>query len=321
MTGPDASTQKRPLKIGTILLGMEPFNDKAMSHWSGFLELGQTVEALGFDSLWFTDHLLMQMPNGDFEGAWESLTMLSALAASTKRITLAPFVAATSYRNPALIAKIAETIDDISNGRFILAVGSGWMEYEYHAFGYPFDHRVARFAEAIQIISSLIRTGNSTFAGNFYSTQGCKLLPRGPRPNGLPIMIGTWHGERMMRLAAQYGDDWNVWANVTENSAANVPALQAKMDAICQDIGRDPATLSRSCVVLLDVSASIGYESNNQIYQIFGGGFSGSPEEIAEEFRAYARAGVSHLQVLAYPSTVESLHYVASVLDILDRDG
>jgi alkanesulfonate monooxygenase SsuD/methylene tetrahydromethanopterin reductase-like flavin-dependent oxidoreductase (luciferase family) len=321
MTGLDASTQKRPLKIGIVLLGVEPFNNRNLAHWPGFLELGQTVEALGFNSLWFTDHLLMPMPNGDLEGPWESLTMLSALAASTNRITLAPFVAATSYRNPALIAKIAETIDDISNGRFILALGSGWAEHEYHAFGYPFDHRVARFSEAIQIITSLIRTGNSSFAGNYYSTQDCKLLPRGPRPNGLPIMIGTWHGERMMRLAAQYGDDWNVWGNVTENSAANVPALQAKMNAICEEVGRDPATLSRSCVVLLDVATSIGHESDDQWYQVFGHGFSGSPAEIAEEFRAYARAGISHLQVLAYPSTVESFSYVAEALAILDRDG
>ena len=315
MTDSEATARKRPLKIGIMLPESDREMAGATAHWPDFLAMGQAIEELGFDSLWFADHLLMQVPGYEIQGAWESMSILSALAATTKRITLAPFVAATAYRNPAMTAKIAETIDDISGGRFILGLGSGWAELEYHAYGFPYDHRAGRFEEAIQIITSLIRTGSANFQGQYYSVENCQLLPRGPRPNGMPIMIGTFDGERMMRLTAKYADHWNVWANVTGNRAANIPALQAKMDAICEEVGRDPATLERSCAVMVDFANPYGRPAQPVP------SLTGTPEELAEEFRAYARAGISHLQVYPDPCTVEGFEQVARVVEILDREG
>ena len=315
MTDTSAIERKRPLKIGIML----PESDREMAgqtaHWPDFLAMGQAVEELGFDSLWFADHLLMQVPGFEIQGAWEAMSILSAIAATTKRITIAPFVAATAYRNPAMTAKIAETIDDISGGRFILGLGSGWAELEYHAYGYPYDHRAGRFEEAIKIITSLIRTGHSDFKGEYYQTDNCQLIPRGPRPNGMPIMIGTFSGERMMRLTAQYADHGNVWPNTTGNRAANIPPLQEKMDAICREIGRDPATLERSCAVLADFENPYGRPAQPVP------SLTGTPEEMAEEFRAYARAGISHLQVYPDPCTVEGIEKAARVVEILDREG
>lgn len=315
MSTGSAGNSKRPLKIGIMLPESEREMGGATARWSDFYAMGQAIEELGFDSLWFADHLLMQMPGYEVQGAWEAMSVLSAFAATTKRITIAPFVASTAYRNPALTAKIAETIDEISGGRFILGLGSGWAEHEYRAYGYPYDHRASRFEEAIQIITSLIRTGESTFSGEYYTTDECNIRPRGPRPNQIPIMIGTWFGERMMRLTAQYADHWNVWVNVTKNSAANVPAMNARMDAICREVGRDPATLERSCAVMVDFEGAYGRPGQADP------SLTGTPEQIAEEFRAYARAGISHLQVYPDPCTIEGFEKVARAVEILDREG
>jgi alkanesulfonate monooxygenase SsuD/methylene tetrahydromethanopterin reductase-like flavin-dependent oxidoreductase (luciferase family) len=310
-----AGERKRPLKIGIMLPESEREMAGATAGWSDFLAMGRAIEDLGFDSLWFADHLLMRVAGHEPQGAWEAMAVLSAFAATTERITLAPFVASTAYRNPALTAKIAETIDEISGGRFILGLGSGWAEPEYQAFGFPYNHRASRFEEAIQIITSLIRTGQADFEGEYYTVRNCELRPRGPRPEGMPVMIGTFDGERMMRLTARYADHWNLWANVTGNRAANIPALRDKMDGFCREIGREPETLERSVAVLADFPGAYG-RPGQAVPSL-----TGSPEEMAEEFRAYARAGISHLQVYPDPCTIEGFEQVANVVELLDREG
>lgn len=304
----------RPIKVGIMLPESEREMAGETARWSDYLAMGQAIESLGFDSLWFADHLLMRVPDHEPQGAWEAMSILAALAATTTRITLAPFVAATAYRNPALTAKIAETIDEISGGRFILGLGSGWAKPEYEAYGFPYDHRASRFEEAIQIITSLIRTGASTFVGDYYDTRNNELRPRGPRPSGLPIMIGTFKGERMMRLSAQFADQWNVWATVTENSAANVPALQQKMDDLCRGMGRDPKTLERSAAVLVDFEGAYGRPG--QQYP----SLTGTPRQIADEFLRYAEAGLDHLQVYPDPCTIEGFERVAEAVSLLDAE-
>lgn len=305
----------RPINVGIMLPESEREMAGETARWSDFLAMGREIEALGFDSLWFADHLLMKVPDHEPQGAWEAMSVLSALAATTERITLAPFVAATGYRNPALTAKIAETIDEISGGRFMLGLGAGWAKPEFEAFGYPYDHRASRFEEAIQIITSLIRTGQAGFVGDYYWAQNCELRPRGPRPDGLPIMIGTFTGERMIRLAAQFADHWNVWATVTENSAANASALQSQMDEICRSMGRDPETLGRSVAVLVDFEGAVGRPG--QVHP----SLVGTPRQIADEFLRYVEAGVDHLQVYPDPCTIEGFRRVAEAVDLLDANG
>ena len=202
--------------------------------------MARRAEEVGFDSFWLPDHLLFRFPHVHQQGAWDAWSLLAALAATTQTLEIAPLVACSSFRNPALIAKMADTIDEISGGRLILGLGAGWHEPEYAAFGFPYDHRVSRFEEALQIITALLRTGHVDFEGAYYTARDCELRPRGPRPEGPPILVGG-SGQRMLRLAARYADAWNA---DRQNDVAAVQALNARVDDACHDVGRDPASLS-----------------------------------------------------------------------------
>ena len=139
--------------------------DGQTPRWADILAMAQTAESIGFDGLWISDHVGFGDPDGDWSGAWESWTLLSALAASTSRVTLGNYVLAVSFRNPALLAKMAETLDEISGGRVILGLGAGWNEPEYTSYGVPFDDRFKRFEDAIRIITDMLRHGSSTHDG------------------------------------------------------------------------------------------------------------------------------------------------------------
>jgi alkanesulfonate monooxygenase SsuD/methylene tetrahydromethanopterin reductase-like flavin-dependent oxidoreductase (luciferase family) len=165
----------------------------------------RAIEDVGFDSVWVGEHLLYRWPDLPARGPWEAWTALAAIAASTSRIELGPLVACTNFHNPALLAKQAATIDEISGGRFVLGLGAGWNETEFRAFGYPFDHRIDRFEEAFTIIRTLLRDGAIDFDGRWYQARDCELLPRGPRPDGPPLMIGSI-GPRMLRATMAHAD-------------------------------------------------------------------------------------------------------------------
>jgi alkanesulfonate monooxygenase SsuD/methylene tetrahydromethanopterin reductase-like flavin-dependent oxidoreductase (luciferase family) len=206
---------------------------------------------------------------------------------------------------------MADTVDEISGGRLILGVGAGWNEPEYRAFGYPFDHRFDRFEEALTIITGLLRDGHIDFAGTYYSARDCELRPRGPRKNGPPIMIGTT-GKRMLALTARHADQWNVWYSHTGNRVEGVAPLLAAVDAACAEAGRDPKSLERTVAVMVEVGPHA--PSTMSVPPL-----TGTPEELAASLRAYADAGVSHLQVWLEPNTVAGIEAFAPVLEALDR--
>ena len=142
----------RPLKVGVQLPEVE-----REVRWPELLDMARAIEDLGYDSVWFGEHLLYRWPDRAPRGPWEAWAMLAAVAAVTSRIELGPLVACTAFHNPAVLAKRADTIDEISGGRFILGLGAGWNETEFRAFGIPFDHRIARFEEAFTIIRGLLQ--------------------------------------------------------------------------------------------------------------------------------------------------------------------
>src|SRR5437588_8519262 len=168
----------------------------------------QVAEQVGLDSLWVSDHLIYRFPGQDESAPWEAFTMLSALAAVTTRIALGRLVVCTSFRPPAMLAKMADAFDEISGGRFILGLGAGWHQPEYEAFGYPFDHLAGRFEEALQVIVPLLREGHVDFQGQYYQVRNCLLRPRGPSQSGPPILIGAKR-PRMLQVVAQYANAWN----------------------------------------------------------------------------------------------------------------
>ncbi len=306
-----ADESGRRMKIGAVLALGEGDMDGGTPRWADVRALTQAAEHAGFDSAWFEDHFIARFPNRDETGVWEVFTMLGALAASTSRITLGPLVACTSFRNPALLAKIADTMDEISGGRFILGLGAGWHKPEYTAFGYPFDHLAARFEEALHIIVPLLREGHVDFAGRYYSARDCVLRPRGPSRQGPPIWIGA-SKPRMLRLTARYADAWNtVWHRRPDSLAEPY----ARFKAACAEVGRDPATVELTVGTLARVLAPSEARPEDDTL------IAGSPEEVAAGLRRFAEAGVRHLTVIVQPGNVASVERFGPVLDILRREG
>jgi alkanesulfonate monooxygenase SsuD/methylene tetrahydromethanopterin reductase-like flavin-dependent oxidoreductase (luciferase family) len=221
------------------------------------------------------------------------------------------------FRNPALLAKMADTLDEISGGRLILALGAGWHEPEFRAFGFPFDRRIARFEEGLRIVHALLREGRVDFDGAFYQVRGCELRPRGPRPNGPPLWVGTF-GERMLRVTARYADAWNMeW---TADAADTLP-WRVKVDAACAEVGRDPATLARTACVMVDLPGWESRPGRDWITDLRAdvGPATGSAEHLAAVLRGYAAAGIDHVQVLLAPNTLAGIEAFAPVLERLDR--
>ena len=181
------TAEQRKITLG-LLPGLdENGHDGATPRYKTIQRMAQEAEDAGLDTFWLADHFFYEeAPDKPRVGQWEAFTFLSALAAATSRIQLGPMVAATSFRNPALLAKMADSLDEISDGRFILGIGAGWHQPEYDAFGYPFDHRVARFEEALQVIKPLLREGKVDFTGQYYSARNCTLNPRGPTSGWSP---------------------------------------------------------------------------------------------------------------------------------------
>ena len=302
---------ERPLKVGVQLPEVE-----REVRWTELLDMIRAIEDLGYDSAWVGEHLLYRWTDRPTRGPWEAWSLLAAIAASTRRIEFGPLVACTSFHNPAQLAKQASTIDEISGGRLILGLGAGWNETEFRAFGFPFDHRVDRFEEAFTIIRTLLQDGTIDFDGRYYQARDCELLPRGPRPNGPPLMLGS-RGPRMLRIALPYVQSWNVWFADTGNSPSGVPALRALVDDACRDVGRDPADVERTVAVLVRFPGGAGriqgeYAKREQTP------LEGSPEEMAEILRAYAAEGIGHVQLVMDPIDRGSIEAFAPVLARLD---
>ncbi len=241
------------------------------------------------------------------------LSLLSALAMAIPHVELGTLVTCTGFRNPALLAKIAETVDTISGGRLILGLGSGDVAFEHHEYGFPFDHcgQPLRGGTAHHH-PPLARRATATFRGSITRCNEAVLEPRGPRPQGPPILIGTLAtGKRMLRLAAQYADIWNGWLGHGRSWPDVLPPLREAIDAACVQQGRDPATLQRTVVAaspLLGETVIGGVEP-----------LTGTTREIADAFRAYARGGVSHIQVWLVPNDLRGIEAFAAVLEDLDR--
>jgi probable F420-dependent oxidoreductase len=308
-------SSRRPFKIGVFVPHWEnPWNGCA-PRWEDIAAIARRAEDVGFDSFWLPDHLLFRFPNVQEQGAWDAWSLLAAVAATTERMEIGPLVACSSFRNPALIAKMADTIDEISGGRLILGLGAGWHAPEYEAFGFPYDHRVSRFEEALQIITPLLRTGHVDFEGVYYQARDCELRPRGPRPEGPPILIGG-SGERVLRLAARYADAWNA---DRQNTVAGVQALNARVDAACRDVGRDPKTLARIIGIQADVLNEPRQANQPRQWLMTPWPLTGTPEELAAQIRDYATADVAQMMVWIDPVSVAGIEAFAPVLEALNR--
>src|SRR4051812_47026631 len=176
--------------------------------WSELLAMATAAEDAGFDSIWVGDHLLYRGDGTAERGPWETWTLLGALAASTERVRLGPLVACTAFHPPGLIAKMAATLAEVSNGRFVLGLGAGWNDRDFAAFDLPDDRRIARFEEAFTIIRRLLAGERVSFDGKFHSADDAVLLPQPTAP--VPLMVGS-NGPRMLAATLPHVDWWNTW--------------------------------------------------------------------------------------------------------------
>jgi probable F420-dependent oxidoreductase len=265
----------------------------------------QQAETDGFDSIWLADHLLYRKPGEPTRGIWECWTMLAALAEATERVEIGTLVLCNSFRNPAILAKMATTADEVSGGRLILGVGAGWNEPEYEALGLPFDHRVDRFEEALQILKPLLREGHVDFVGQYYQARNCDDVPRGPRHAGPPLLVGS-EGPRMLKLTAQYADLWNTGYMGAPSTMAS---RFAKIEAACRTIGRDPATLGITALIGLwfpDLQAKQP--------RFFDNPLTGTVQELAAAMRGYAQLGVQHIMFQCEPYSLEARRRLTEAL-------
>ncbi len=301
----------RPLRVGVQLPEVERFVP-----WVELREMAATAEDVGFDSLWVGDHLLYRHEGAEPTGPWEAWSLLAAIAAVTRRIEIGPLVAATAFHNPAMLAKKAVTVDEVSDGRLILGIGAGWNRTEFDAFGFPFDHRASRFEEAFTIIRTLLRDGSIDFTGRYYTLRDCELVPPA-RPGGPPIMVGS-EGPRVLRATLPHVDAWNGWYAWYGNTPEGARDLLDKVDAACEEVGRDRNAVERSVTVFVrtpDGEARPAPNPNRRTSHPI----EGDPTEVARQIAAFAEVGVDHVQLVVDPITTASIEWLGNVLDVLDH--
>jgi alkanesulfonate monooxygenase SsuD/methylene tetrahydromethanopterin reductase-like flavin-dependent oxidoreductase (luciferase family) len=273
--------------------------------WPQMVEMARAAEEVGLDSLWVGDHLLYE-EGGVRSGPWEAWSLLSGLAAVTSRIALGPLVAALPFHNPAVLAKAAATIDEISGRRLIFGVGAGWNEIEFSAFGLPYERRVARFAEAFLIIRRLLAGERVDFFGEFYQMDGAELLPRPSRPGGVPFMIGS-NRPRMLSIALPHVDSWNSWYSGFDNDPQRVGDLVSQIEAACRDAGRDPTSVKKS------VAVYIGF-GERPARRTGGTPWWGSNDEQVERLRMVEAAGIDEAIGILDPISAESIEKFGEIV-------
>jgi probable F420-dependent oxidoreductase len=277
--------------------------------WPEYAAMARAAEEVGFDSIWVGDHYLYRDDGRPERGPWEAWTLLAGLASVTERVRLGPLVACVNFHHPAVLAKTAATVDELSGGRLVMALGAGWNRTEFDAFGLPFDHRASRFAEGFEIVRRLLEGERVTFDGRFHRTRDAVLLPRpATRPT---LMVGS-AGPRVLAATLPHVDVWNTWFDWYGNTADGFRAKAREIDAACAGAGRDPASLERSACVLVRLDG--GAERPDEPGVVPLGGSTG---EIGAGLRAIADAGADELILVLDPITEGSIRALGPVVRAL----
>ena len=265
--------------------------------WGDLLDLSQHVEATGWDGLWYADHF---MPNqADNSGPTnENWTTVAALAALIPRVRIGQLVVGNTYRHPAVVAKMAATLDIISGGRLVLGMGAGWQRNEHEAYGVPYGtigERLRRLDEACEVITGMLSNERTSVDGEFYHVTDAPLNPK-PLQQPLPLLIGAMGEKVALRIVAKHATAWNTWAD---------PELFAHkssvLDKHCADLGRDPKEIERTVVALVLLS-----DDESALEKIRGSGrafVAGSVDDVRQKMQGYVDAGVSEFIVPAFNMT------------------
>jgi alkanesulfonate monooxygenase SsuD/methylene tetrahydromethanopterin reductase-like flavin-dependent oxidoreductase (luciferase family) len=297
-------------EIGVVLPLAQFGPERTTTRWTELRKMALRAEALGFDTLWITDELLWRAQDEAPQGFWDGVSMAGAVAATTSRIKVGTWVLSALHRNPGIIAKTAETLDEISGGRFIFGLGAGheWPG-QARAFGLAEDQIFARFEEALQIIVPLMRGGHADFEGRFHAARDLLQVPVGPRANAIPLLIGG-NGPKGQRHAALHADIWSGYTVERAHVDEMVPRL-ATLDAICEQVGRDPTTLGRGAGISMNPLVPAGATENV---------ISGPAEAMADAIRAFREIGFTQVDLMLGPGTVDAFDAMAPVLELLRAD-
>jgi F420-dependent oxidoreductase-like protein len=264
--------------------------------WDDILQIASHCEQTGWDGVYFADHF---MPNhsgpeprdGDTLECW---SVIAALAAAVPRVRLAPLVTSVTYRHPAVLAKIASAVDQVSHGRLTLGIGAGWQENEHAAYGIALGtvrERMDRFEEAAQILRSLLTRPRTTFEGRYFRLRDAPNQPA-PVQDRLPLLIGGAGERRTMRVAARYADQWNSWTT-PEVLEHKVSVLRAH----CEEIGRDPGEIHVSTQALLFLSTDKEWLAEKRRAESGPRAIVGTPAEVADVVARYRESGAGELIV------------------------
>ena len=286
------------MRVGvTVPLAYGDVDDGRAPTFAETLAFARRAEAVGLDSIWVYDHVLFRFPPEPDEGLHEAWTTLTALAALVPRVELGALVMCSSFRNAGLMAKMAATLDDLSDGRLILGLGCGWHEPEYDAFGFPFDHRVGRFEEDLEVVVRLLRGEEVTSEGRWSRYDRAKLLP--PPARRTPTLVAA-KGERMLRLTAQWSDAWNMawFGSVDERLRTSLRDL----DEACAAVGRDPATMRRTVGLRLHEPGQRGDDEK---------GTDADAAGLADLFDALAGVGIDDAVIWSLAKTPAALDRIA----------
>lgn len=302
----------RPVQVGLVLPAYEHPIEGVARRWDELRTMAVRTEEIGFDTVWVPDELLWRIDEWPGpRGWWECVAMTGAVAASTSRIQVGTWVLSNPHRNPTLTAKIVDTLDEISGGRFVFGLGTGGADEEMAAFGFALDHVYSRFEEALEIILTALKTGSVDHEGPYYRAKDLELRPRGPRAGHVPLMLGA-RGPKTMRLAARHADIWSWYANESSHPDAFVEML-GKLDAACIEVGRDPKRIGRSIGVIVEPTGETGAEAVG-----LGAPIQGSAQEIADELASFAGIGVTQVEIMTWPPTLQAVEALGPVLDLLD---
>jgi alkanesulfonate monooxygenase SsuD/methylene tetrahydromethanopterin reductase-like flavin-dependent oxidoreductase (luciferase family) len=273
--------------------------------WPEYVAMAHAAESSGFESIWVGDHHLYRGDGRPERGPWEAWTLLSALAAVTERVRLGPLVACLGFHPPGIAARMAATVDEVSAGRFVFGLGAGWNETEFEAFDIPLDERAGRFEEAFAIVRDLLRGERVTIEGRFHRAQDAVLLPVPAR--AVPLMVGST-GPRVLRATLPTVDAWNTWFDWYGNRPEGFAEKLAGVHAICEQVGRDPATLVRSACLLVKVGAGAGERPDDPA----------APAVPADRVRAavaaLGEAGADEVVVVADPIDERSIREIGAAL-------
>jgi probable F420-dependent oxidoreductase len=290
----------RRLRVGVQLPEVE-----REVRWPEYVAMARAAEEVGFDSVWVGDHYLYRGDGRPERGPWEAWTLLAGLASVTERVALGPLVACLNFHNPVVLAKVAATVDEISGGRLVVAVGAGWNRVEFDALGISYEHRAGRFEEAFDIARRLLAGERVTYAGRWHSTDDAVLLP--PPARRPPLMVGST-GDRVLASTLPHVDAWNTWYDWFGNTPEGFARGNATIDEACERAGRDPATVDRSACVL------VRFPSDSRERPDEPGVATIGASDIGASLQAFADAGADEVNLVCDPITEASIRELGSGL-------